>query len=238
MGWLIKTEEEKRERALEKAKSKEAAHEAKRKRYIEELEKKAVVFNGKKIVVGVDASDVACGNEAYFFDDHRALLVTKSSSSLVFVPGSYTPYSYDDITGFEMYEDGKSIMQKGGTGRAIAGGMIFGGAGAIVGASTSKRTTESVCDTLQVVITTKGASLVKIDFLHFGDNKKSGSAYQMALDNARRCVAKLEEICSNHEHSTGSVSNADEIRKYKELCDDGIISQGEFDSKKRELLGL
>lgn len=39
--------------------------------------------------------------------------------------------------------------------------------------------------------------------------------------------------------SSGSgTSAADEIRKYKELLDDGIITQEEFDAKKKQLLGL
>ena len=33
-------------------------------------------------------------------------------------------------------------------------------------------------------------------------------------------------------------SNADELKKYKELLDNGIISQEEFDAKKSQLLGL
>lgn len=33
-------------------------------------------------------------------------------------------------------------------------------------------------------------------------------------------------------------SNADELKKYKELLDSGIISQEEFDAKKKQLLGL
>lgn len=33
-----------------------------------------------------------------------------------------------------------------------------------------------------------------------------------------------------------AVSPADEIRKYKQLLDDGIISQAEFDEKKKQLL--
>jgi len=33
-------------------------------------------------------------------------------------------------------------------------------------------------------------------------------------------------------------SNADELKKYKELLDSGIISQEEFDEKKKQLLGL
>jgi len=38
--------------------------------------------------------------------------------------------------------------------------------------------------------------------------------------------------------SNSSSSNADELRKFKGLLDDGIISQAEFDEKKKELLGL
>ena len=34
------------------------------------------------------------------------------------------------------------------------------------------------------------------------------------------------------------ISNADELRKYKELLDNGIITQEEFDAKKKQLLGL
>lgn len=33
-------------------------------------------------------------------------------------------------------------------------------------------------------------------------------------------------------------SNADELKKYKDLLDSGIISQEEFDAKKKQLLGL
>ncbi len=33
-------------------------------------------------------------------------------------------------------------------------------------------------------------------------------------------------------------SNADELKKYKDLLDNGIITQAEFDAKKKDLLGL
>ena len=36
----------------------------------------------------------------------------------------------------------------------------------------------------------------------------------------------------------GSLSNADELKKYKDLLDSGIITQEEFDVKKKQLLGL
>lgn len=38
--------------------------------------------------------------------------------------------------------------------------------------------------------------------------------------------------------SESQLSPVDELRKCKELLDDGIITQEEFDAKKRQLLGL
>ena len=34
------------------------------------------------------------------------------------------------------------------------------------------------------------------------------------------------------------LSNAEELKKYKDLLDAGIITQEEFDAKKKQLLGL
>jgi len=36
---------------------------------------------------------------------------------------------------------------------------------------------------------------------------------------------------------SGAVSNADELGKFKKLFDDGVITQDEFNSKKKQLLG-
>jgi hypothetical protein len=35
-----------------------------------------------------------------------------------------------------------------------------------------------------------------------------------------------------------TATNADELKKYKDLLDSGAITQEEFDAKKKELLGL
>jgi len=36
----------------------------------------------------------------------------------------------------------------------------------------------------------------------------------------------------------GAISSADELKKFKELLDSGVITQEEFDAKKKQLLGL
>lgn len=42
----------------------------------------------------------------------------------------------------------------------------------------------------------------------------------------------------NTQESAPTISNADELKKFKELLDMGIITQEEFDAKKKQLLGL
>ena len=37
---------------------------------------------------------------------------------------------------------------------------------------------------------------------------------------------------------SSNISNADELKKYKELLDSGTITQEEFDAKKRQILKL
>ena len=38
--------------------------------------------------------------------------------------------------------------------------------------------------------------------------------------------------------TTSKTSNADELKKYKDLLDSGVITQEEFEAKKKQLLGL
>ena len=68
------------------------------------------------------------------FDDNQKKWATLSS----FRGKIQQIYSYDDIIDFELLEDGTSVAS-GGLGRALVGGALFGGAGAIVGGVTGKR---------------------------------------------------------------------------------------------------
>lgn len=49
-----------------------------------------------------------------------------------------TIYSFNDIIDYEINEDGETVS-KGGLGNAVAGGLLFGGVGAIVGGVTGKK---------------------------------------------------------------------------------------------------
>lgn len=60
------------------------------------------------------------------------------------------------------------------------------------------------------------------------------------LTKAKEVVQYIEEKRSSLRkiNQVQSISFADEIVKFKKLLDDGVISQEEFDAKKKQLLGL
>ena len=61
-------------------------------------------------------------------------------------------------------------------------------------------------------------------------------------EEARKIKQHIDEFIANPPAQTATViqqtSSADELKKFKELLDCGIISQEEFDAKKKQLLGL
>lgn len=59
------------------------------------------------------------------------------------------------------------------------------------------------------------------------------------LDKAEKIKEHIEQILSSKgNNTTAPTDSSAEIRKYKQLLDEGIITQEEFNAKKRQLLGL
>ncbi len=60
------------------------------------------------------------------------------------------------------------------------------------------------------------------------------------MDQVAAYVKQQVDACKHRGAApvTAALSPADEIRKYKELADAGILSQEEFEAKKRALLGI
>lgn len=155
-------------------------------------------------------------------------------------------FSYQNLIDFELIEDGETIT-KGGLGRAVAGGLLFGGVGAVVGGVTGGKKTKGVCTSLKIKVTLYNAhcDCVYIPIIST-QTKKSGFMYKTLKESADNCVAALQIILNEVQTqknsatvlNTAQLSAADEILKFKNLLDQGIISQAEFDKKKSELLGL
>lgn len=156
-------------------------------------------------------------------------------------------FAYDNLLSFELLEDGQSVT-KGGLGRAVVGGLLFGGVGAIVGGVTGGKKSKGICNSMKLRVSLKNAhtDVVYINFI-MTETKTSSFIYKGAQDSAQKCITALETINDVNQNSSHieyansgvqSVSAADEIVKFKALLDQGIITQAEFDAKKKELLGL
>lgn len=152
-------------------------------------------------------------------------------------------YTYSDIMNYELLEDGETIS-KGGLGSAIVGGALFGGVGAIVGGATGKKKIKSVATNLQIKIILNNLNYpnVYINFITV-ETKKDSMTYKMAYSNAQEILSLLSVITNNNEQILKqpeqlNISAADEILKYKQLQEQGIITEQEFNEKKKQLLGL
>ena len=74
----------------------------------------------------------------------------------------------------------------------------------------------------------------------------SGKSTFYLLSNYKEIYTAINDLLqqrqqmqfSQKNETVASVSQADELKKYKELLDAGIISQEEFDSKKKQILGI
>lgn len=71
----------------------------------------------------------------------------------------------------------------------------------------------------------------------------SGAINFWLLSNQSEIFSSISELLQKRQttldvNTKSNISNAEELKKYKELLDNGIITQEEFDGKKKQLLGL
>lgn len=153
-------------------------------------------------------------------------------------------FDYSQLLSFELLENDYTVTS-GGLGRAVAGGILFGGVGAIVGASTGGKISSGVCESMKLRVTLRNSHIDDV-YIRFIDRSTStlSSSYKNAQRYAQSCISAFEIICDynnknqNDNKSIKTSSDADEILKFKKLLDAGVITQAEFDAKKKQILNL
>jgi hypothetical protein len=149
-------------------------------------------------------------------------------------------HSFDDILDFELLEDGDSVT-KGGMAGATVGALAFGATGAIVGSITGKKTTKMNCTSMRIKVTLNDMSnpIEYIDLIRTNTSRNS-SMYKTAMKQAQEILSLMQIICKSRTNGKPqqNVSVADEIKKLKELQEQGVITAEEFENQKNKLLSL
>lgn len=180
-------------------------------------------------------------------------------------------YGFGEISGFEYIENDKVVSSsttstQGGITRALAGGLLAGDAGAIIGASTARTRTNTVSTKevtsrkIRISLTNMQVTQIVIDIPLYGKKQSSllgeltidyeteiteqnGETYKIGSEAAaQEIISMIEGIIAISSKDNTSSANADntieEIRRYKQLLDDGIISEEEFIKKKQQLMNI
>ena len=197
----------------------------------------------------------AVGNYLFIMDDFFKVLVIAGESS-------HEVFNYTDIIEVSYEENGNQLYTKSAgrtVGGAIVGGVLMGGAGAVVGglSGASKQNKEVKSIDIKILLrSTSRSSCV----LHFKDIDRvlktkedaDRKMYETFTKNANEAKDILSVIIDNAKQiqvstpvaqplvqqvSSPSSSVADELAKLAKLKADGILTEEEFQAQKAKLLG-
>lgn len=155
-------------------------------------------------------------------------------------------YNYTDLINYEIYENNNSVVQ-GTIGKTLIGGAFFGLGGMILGGN-SKRKISSKCDDLRLIIRVNDINNTCLSVQYISKNiDKNSSKYKIYKDELFEIVSVLEymmndvkkiDVSNKNEISLNSQTDREKLEDLKKLLDEGIITQEEFEAKKKQILNL
>lgn len=152
-------------------------------------------------------------------------------------------YKISNIIGYKIIEDGVTIS-KGGLGRAFVGGVLFGEAGAVVGAITGEKKESKKVTELRIDIEMNDTTTPLVTLSMFTKglvmSTDNNMMYTYYLESLRKIASTINVFIKRNESKDDGVvlDKFEQVKKYKDLLDNGIITQEEYDKKRKELLEL
>ncbi|NDO41068.1 hypothetical protein CWE04_01675 [Thomasclavelia cocleata] len=171
-------------------------------------------------------------------DDDKILTVypkSKNNSNSINI-------NFSNINSFELIQNETKIIS-GSYIEALAGKAILGDTGAIIGAMGAPRLETTTIRDLRIKLNLNSFEQphIYISYIQKNDEKKD-ELTEMMVEQCQKDLSILENICCmNSKNNTAPDDNSiplEELKKLHELLQIGIITQEEFDTKKKQLLGL
>ena len=195
------------------------------------------------------------GNYLFLMDDFFKVLVLVG-------PGHHEIINYSDIIEVSYEENGSQLYTKSAgrtIGGAIVGGVLMGGAGAVVGGLSGASKQNKEIENMDIKILLRSTIRTSC-VLHFKDVDRvlktkedaDRKLYEKYVKNANQAKDVLSVIIDNAKQvstptaqpiaqpvvAPASSSVADELAKLANLKADGILTDEEFQAQKKKLLGL
>jgi energy-coupling factor transporter transmembrane protein EcfT len=157
-------------------------------------------------------------------------------------------HKYSEVINYEVYENGSSVV-KGTAGEALIGGAFFGLTGMIVGASASRTITEN-CSSLQLAIRLNDInnSQILIQFVGATPIDKASEEYKKLKDNLKEACSVIEYILNNRDLQNAvptemvmpkqESSKLEQLKEYKNMLNEGLLTIDEYNKLKQQLLSL
>ena len=170
----------------------------------------------------------------------RSVMVDENTKRWAVYKSEQSPiYDFKDIIKVELDENGNKYVSQNGVLRAVVGSAVFGGVGAIVGATTA--TKSHTINSLNVIVYTSRISDPVITIpLIISPVSDSSALYLRNRADAIKLMGMLNAIAVQNEpakvENVSAISNADELAKYKKLLDEGAISEEEYKEVKSKIL--
>lgn len=210
-------------------------------------------YNNEKELEEVSEDSLFIFNEDKFDNsmkfDKNIMAVDKNKQELYFFYESELDriIKFEDIVECKIIEN-SNVVESGGVGRAIVGGALAGGVGAIVGSNTRK--SKNIVSNLSVRIVTNEIDnpLYNVALITYNiDINKTlyANFYKIAMQFANNVYATIQAIINENNKSKtqkediqeqNNTTGLEQLEKLAQLKEKGIITQEEFEESKRKIL--
>lgn len=151
-------------------------------------------------------------------------------------------YKFEEILKYEVIENGDSVV-KGTAGKALVGGLFFGLGGALIGSASSKKINNK-CNDLSINIYLNDISTPNIILPIIKSEILKNSAYYTESVSLAKSVCGLLEFAINQKEITGEEnfsepkSDKEKLKELKEMFEEGLVSEEEYNQKKKQILDI